>query len=57
MKAIVTGLLGLILILAAIVGYICNIVGIMHTTGFSGMLALRIIGIFFPPFGAVLGYL
>lgn len=44
------------LIIAAGFGWICNIIALTDMSGFTGMMALRIIGIFIPPLGAVLGY-
>lgn len=47
------------MVAACIVGWIMNIVAIAHT-GFadmSGMLILRVVGIFMMPLGAILGYL
>ena len=44
--------------LAAIVGWVLNIVTIAHSSMdvITGMLILRIVGIFVGPLGAVLGY-
>ncbi|HET8688447.1 MAG TPA: hypothetical protein VFM18_17690 [Methanosarcina sp.] len=45
--------------LAAIVGWINNIVVIFHTASdpITGVFILRIAGIFLAPLGAILGYL
>lgn len=45
------------LIIAGIVGWILNIVMIFHDTEFSGMMVVRVIGVFIPIIGAVLGYI
>ena len=44
---------------ACIVGWIMNIVAIAHTgfSDMSGMLILRVVGIFIAPLGAILGYI
>ncbi len=45
--------------IAAIVGWVMNIITIAHSSFdvLTGMLILRIVGIFVGPLGAVLGYL
>lgn len=40
-----------------VIGWICNIVEIAHADFVSGMVILRVVGIFMFPLGAVLGYL
>ncbi len=47
-----------VLLLAGIVGWIMNIAAIVHSDfdHFTGLLVVRIIGIFVAPLGAVLGY-
>lgn len=50
----------IILIVAFIAGWIMNIVaitGLSSVTIMTGMGILRIIGIFIPPLGAILGYM
>lgn len=55
--------IGLLVLASAVVvgglalGWVFNLVEIAHTTGFSGMLVLRVIGIFFAPVGGVLGWI
>jgi len=49
-------LLAAILIMAAFVGWVLNLVQIAETDHFTGMLILRAIGIFFMPMGAILGW-
>ena len=51
-------LIVVIVLLIGIVGWIMNIVAIAHANinEISGLLILRIIGIFVAPLGAVLGY-
>ena len=54
---VASGLLFLVMIAAAIIGWVLNIVTIAHSTGeISGMLVLRVIGIFVAPLGSILGY-
>lgn len=50
------GMLGLFI--AAVVGWIMNIITIFHMASLtiSGELLIRIIGIFIAPIGAILGY-
>jgi hypothetical protein len=43
------------LYLALFAGWLMNIVKLAHTTG-SGMVALRVVGIFMAPLGALLGF-
>lgn len=45
----------LAVVITAICGWVFNIVAIVGMTGFSGLLVLRIFGIFFAPLGVVLG--
>ena len=42
---------------AAVIGWIFNIMEIADSVAFSGMLVLRAIGVFVAPLGAVLGYI
>lgn len=44
--------------LAVIYGWILNILAIMHIETFvlNGITVLRIVGIFIPPIGALMGY-
>lgn len=49
--------LGFILIIFGAVGWVMNIVDIAHADFVSGMVILRVVGIFMFPLGAVLGYL
>jgi len=52
------GMLYLIVGLAGVVGWVMNIVDIVNSdfSSITGMLVVRIIGVFVPPLGAVLGY-
>lgn len=46
------------LVIAAIYGYIANIVSLFHSTGdITGQFILRIVGIFIAPLGSILGFL
>jgi len=45
------------LVLGACVGWVLNLVAIAQVNDFSGMLVLRVIGIFVAPIGAVLGWI
>lgn len=49
----------IVLLIAGGIGWIMNIVDIAQAdwSHITGMLILRVIGIFIPPLGAVLGYL
>lgn len=51
------GLVGIGLVLAGAVGWIMNIVAVAQSDFVSGMVILRVVGIFMAPLGAVLGYL
>lgn len=58
----IVGLIWFAVIIAAVVGWIINLVavihgvsGLAHLTDISGMLALRIVGIPAAPLGALLG--
>jgi hypothetical protein len=45
-------------IIAAIYGYIANIVALFHSTGdITGQFILRVVGIFIAPLGSILGFL
>ena len=44
------------LVLAGIVGWVLNIIQLCHATAFSGMLVAKVIGVFIPIIGAVLGF-
>jgi hypothetical protein len=46
------------LMIGGVIGWVLNIVDIVHADfdNVTGMLVLRIIGVFVPPLGAVLGY-
>lgn len=50
------GLIWLGILLLGAIGWICNIIEIAHSDFVSGMVILRVIGIFFFPLGAVLGW-
>lgn len=51
-----TTILGMTFVAVAITGWVMNIAGIIHSSGISGMLIARIIGVFMFPVGCVLGY-
>jgi hypothetical protein len=48
-------LLWLGLIILGGIGWICNIIEIAHAKMITGMIILRVVGIFMFPLGAVLG--
>lgn len=51
-------LLILVLIMAAILGYVVNIVKLVKAkSNFSGLDAVRIVGIFIPILGSILGFI
>ena len=56
--AVVLVLVYLLLIIAGAVGWVLNIIAIAHAdfAHIGGMLVLRVVGIFVPPLGAVLGF-
>jgi hypothetical protein len=43
-------------VLAAVVGWVMNIVAIAGAESITGMVVVRLIGVFMAPLGAVLGY-
>jgi len=45
-----------VLLFLGFCGWVANIITIAQADGFSGMLILRIIGVFMAPLGAVLGF-
>jgi uncharacterized membrane protein len=47
----------LLLITAAIIGWISNIVALFSLDTFGGEMVLRVVGIFLAPLGAILGFL
>lgn len=50
-------LFGLLIFISFIAGYLTNFYWIVKSVGFSGLLVLRIIGIFAPPLGAFMGFI
>lgn len=44
-------------IIAAVCGYIMNIVELVQTTAMSGMVMARAVGVFLWPIGCVLGFI
>ena len=46
----------LALLIAAVYGWVCNIISIIHADAFTGMVIARVAGVFVAPLGAVLGY-
>jgi len=55
----ITELIILVIFLVGSIGWVMNIVSLAHSSfePLTGMVVLRVIGIFVPPLGAVLGYL
>lgn len=51
------GLIGIGLFIAGAVGWIMNIIAVAQSDFVSGMVILRIVGIFMAPLGAVLGWI
>jgi uncharacterized membrane protein (DUF485 family) len=55
-----TGLALLVFYVAIIIavgwGWILNILQVVHSTVFSGLLLARVLGLIFPPLGAILGW-
>ena len=49
-------LFGWIIVLAAVWGYIANIVALVNSHGMNGMVIARAVGIFAAPLGAILGF-
>jgi len=49
-------IIGGILVLAGMLGWVLNIVELAHSSHVTGMVILRAVGIFFFPLGGVLGY-
>jgi hypothetical protein len=57
MRDVVKGLLGLGLLIALLYGYIANIgVIFQHSGEVTGQFVLRVVGIFLPFIGAIMGY-
>lgn len=54
--AAVLVLVYLILVVTIAVGWVLNLVALIHAAGLSGLVVARAVGIFVPPLGAVLGY-
>jgi len=50
-------LFGLGLVILGGIGWICNIIEIAHADLVTGLVILRVVGIFMFPLGAVLGWL
>lgn len=59
MPQLIGGFIVIGLWIAAIVGWVMNIITIAHAnfSDLTGILILRIVGIFVAPLGAVLGYI
>ena len=53
---LITLLLFIALFVVGLIGWVLNIVALCDMGSFSGLMALRIIGIFLAPLGAVLGF-
>lgn len=45
------------LVAAGCYGWVMNIVTIAQTEAFSGMVLLRVVGVFMAPLGAILGFM
>ena len=58
-SALIILLMYFTIVIAALYGWIMNIVSLAHMnmTDVTGMLVLRVVGIFMAPLGAVLGYI
>lgn len=57
MKTLIVGYI--LLVLAAVVGWVMNIVAVVHAAGgpLTAKLIIRIVGIFAAPLGAIMGYI
>jgi len=47
----------LALIIAGLIGWVMNVLAIAQADSLTGFVILRIAGAFFPPLGAILGYI
>ncbi len=58
MSDIITGIIGLVIVIAALYGWIANFIAILFMNNDTplGWIIGRIIGVFVPFIGAVLGY-
>jgi hypothetical protein len=56
--AIIAGLMFIGLAIAMVIGWVMNILAIAHSnfSDITGLLVLRVVGIFVAPLGAVLGW-
>lgn len=54
--SVVAGLVALALIVLSFYGWVNNILQLADATGVTGMVVLRVIGVFVAPLGVVLGY-
>ncbi len=52
----VESLIWIAFVLAAVVGWVMNIVAIAGAESITGMVVVRLIGVFMAPLGAALGY-
>ncbi len=55
MKDMFGGLLGIGLFIGIAAAYIMNIVQLIQNTYSTGMVFVKVIGFFIPPFGAIMG--
>lgn len=57
--AIGAALIWLVIVVAAVYGWVMNIIQLYHSSfnDITGQLILRVVGIFVAPLGAVMGYL
>lgn len=53
---IFTALFGLLLVIVSFAGYILNVIHLVNHVGFGLLEVIRIIGIFMPPLGAIMGF-
>jgi len=51
------GIFWLVLVILGGIGWICNIIEIAHADLVTGLVILRVVGIFMFPLGAVLGWI
>ena len=55
-RELLVALVGVGMFLLAVYGWILNIVALCAMSGFSGLLAARVVGIFVFPVGSLLGF-
>ena len=57
MTIIAGALFTVALVIAALYGWVCNIIALAGADAFSGIVVLRAIGVVVAPLGALLGYI